>query len=874
MRTAPCLAIIIIAATVAPARIAFAQDSQLKSSDAPVGQPGEDGGDEADPAPPQETPADTRSVDEIYRAVFGKDRPALGSDSYVVRLNGVHVGSYDIQPPPPGQDDGWVEGSFVDTMILPSVVAELAPRIRDLGGRDRVTFAALRDLGLDVQFDQQKLVLEVILPPDLRTRQIINLRALAKSGSVEYVRQADISGYLNLRLGADILADSETRATGIDRVAIDLEGALRVGPIVIEGAIDYDDRRSSKRWRRDDLLISYDDRNSLMRYELGDLSIGKRPYQGSPRMAGIAAYRKFSINPYLNTRPVAGREFELEQGGRVEVIVNGLPLRTIDLPSGRYRLQDFPLIPSAANDIRLLITYPSGRTEELIFPAFYDFELLEKGRTDFGMNLGVPYRVQNGEREYDTNSFNMLGYYRKGVTDTLTLGASIEGNEDFSNIGLEATWASPIGTFSFNLANDVRNPGPKSGQAVLQYRWRDADRERDRSIDGYFLLSGEDYRTLDQLFGESFVESQARVRVGQHIGGGFRAQLYGGYETYHGDQPDTYSISGSLSGSVGRFQVGGSLEYRHSSDRNEVIGQVSVSMRFGRTSITGNYSTDDNTARAQFTRTSPYAIGALSLGGTLERSDRSDRQSLRVGYVGNSFEAGVEQRAHNYLTPSADSSLSTELRFGTAMVFADGKFALSRPVSNSFAIFDGADEAMPDFAVDPQTRLGGVDKAYLAKSGGLGPAVVNNITPYYNRRIKVDPVERDSVANLSADIFALNADYRSGYFISLEADGSVAMVGNLVDRDGNPVALATGTYRVAGEQGDETQDFFTNRTGRFFLEGLEPGQTIEIRLADSGVPPVLIEVQADAAGLVTLDQPIALSIDYSATSSEQGQIQE
>ncbi|AKM06397.1 hypothetical protein [Pelagerythrobacter marensis] len=802
---------------------------------------------------PSDEPVDNRSIDDIYREVFGSDRPVLASDEYVVRLNGINVGTFRLQPPEPQAGGGWIEGQFIETMITPNLIPEMVARFEGFGASEQVSFASLRASGLDVAFDRQRLVLEVGLPPQMRNRQLINLRARARQGSLDHVERAHISGYLNIRAGIDLLEDSRVRNPGVDRRAIDLDAALRFGPFVLEGEIDFDDRRTERRWRRNDVLLSYDDRDSLVRYEVGDLSIGRRPFQGSPRIAGAAAFRKFSINPYLNYRPVTSRDFELEQGARVEVFVNNLPLRTIDLPSGRYRLQDFSLIPSAINDIRLLVTYPSGRVEELLFPAFYDFELLDEGIRDFGVNVGVPYTVQNGRRDYDFGNYNILAYYRQGLTETLTGGASVEADETFVTLGVEAIWASPIGTFALNAGNDIRNPGPDSGLVTLQYRWRDADRDRDRTIDAFVQLSGREYRTLDQIFGDNLIQTQARIRVGQYVKDTIRAQLFAGYETYHPDIPTSYSVGLSLTGSFGRFQLGGSLEYRRDGDSSGLVGQISFTTSFGKTSVLGSYSTEENSMRAQFTRIEPYGIGAITAGGTVERTDRRDRESLRLGYVGNRFEAGVQQFANNYLTDDADASLVTEFRLGTALVMADGHFALSRPVSNSFAIFTGEGG---DIAVDPQTRLGSVESRYIARSGGLGAAVVNNMTPYYNRVIRVDSEDASQVSSVANNLFVLNPDYRSGYSIALEETGGVAIIGNLVDIEGNPVDLAVGTYRVAGRQDDgEPQNIFTNRNGRFYIDDIEPGDEIEITLpGENGV--YRIEVPNDALGLVSTDDVI------------------
>lgn len=820
------------------------------------------------PSPGQ--PAAEPDIDTIFRQVFGRDRPPLSRDEYVVVLNGINAGSHMVDPGEDGAGGGTVEAAMVRDFLIPLTIAELHPQLEALTAEaEQVRFADLRALGIEIAFDRRNLALVIDVPNDIRSVQQINVRVLANRRDVLLVDQADLSAYVSVRAGLDIVEDAARAPSGSERFAADIDAAINLYGVVAEAEFRYDDLRE-RAFSRDDIRLSYDDRRSLMRYEIGDLSIGKRPFQASPRIGGVAAFRKFSIDPYLNIRPVPSQSFELDSEARVEIVLNGQVLRTIDLRPGRYRLQDFPLIPSAANDIELRITYASGEVEVLLFPAFYDFELLENGLADYGLNIGVPYRDRDGRRIYDDGNYNVLGYFRYGVSDTLTLGANWEGDEHFDTVGGETIWASPLGTWALNFATDLRDPGFDSGQATLQYRWRDADRERDRAIDGSIQLTGRDFRTLSQLFSENFVKMQARARVGQAVGPDTRAQVSAGYARYRGLEGDSYFLGVNATHALGRVQLSGGVEYRQDGDDRGLVFQASLAIPFAGGSLFSNYRSEDNNVRVQYNRFEPYGLGSINASMAAERRDGRDRAFARLGYVANRFEANVQQIATNYFSDSDARDLRTELRAGSALVFADGHVALSRPVTNSFAVFRSAAGGDFDLAVDPQTGFGAVDTRYVARSGALGPAVVNNITPYFNRTIRVDAPEAPAGTSLGGQVYTLNSSYRGGFYIPVGTEANAAVVGNLVDRDGDPVAFITGTVAPAegieaeGQAEREEVLFFTNRAGRFYIEGLVGGRSYLLLPGEHPGTSVTISIPEDFVGLLQLSEPLVLPVDVPA----------
>lgn len=50
----------------------------------------------AEPQPPIRS--DTRTIDEIYRHVFGRDRPAMAQDDYPILIDGINVGVFRVRP--------------------------------------------------------------------------------------------------------------------------------------------------------------------------------------------------------------------------------------------------------------------------------------------------------------------------------------------------------------------------------------------------------------------------------------------------------------------------------------------------------------------------------------------------------------------------------------------------------------------------------------------------------------------------------------------------------------------------------------------------------------------------------------------------------
>lgn len=809
-----------------------------------------------DPAPADADPA-AMDADTLFRQVFGKDRPPLAAGTYSVIVDQVNVGDYEIIPGT--GDDGTVSTNLLRAALIPVSLNDTAARLEGLAQQPVVRFSDLRDLGFTVRFDPGQLVLRITIPPEQRTARELLLRGARRRANLEFVPQADVSAYVSARAGIDLVEDSTIRGGGFRDFVSDIDVGANIMGLAAQARFRYDERRDRKFSRRD-VRLTYDDLESLIRFEAGDLSVARRPYQLAPQIGGVAVFREFPIDPYRNIRPTAEQGFRLDEPARVEVLLNGAPVRTFDLSAGRYNLRDLPLVPSAANDIELRITYASGRTEILLFPAFYDIELLEPGLVDFAMNVGFPYRDENGRRTYDDGNYNVLAYVRKGLTPTLTAGLNWEGDEHFDTVGAEVIWASPIGSVAVNAATNVRAPSLDSSRVSFQYAWRDTDPVRGRAIDAQIILSGRDYRTLNQLFGSSIVRMSAQARIGQMISPVMRAQLYGGYDDAR-EFGERYYFGGTLSRQFAFGSLSLGAEYQKDTENEGLVVRASLSVPIGSGTASASYSSEDNAARIEYNRLAALGVGAIGFSGGAERRDDYDRQYARLNYIGNRFEAGIEQvRA---ASDGGRRDLHTGFTFGTSLVMADGVFAIGRPVSNSFAIVS-VDEQAADYriAVEPRRGFGSTKTLYSAYSDALGPAVIPSLPPYFNRTLEVDAPEAPAGTSLGGQVFAIRPGYRSGYRLEVGSGSNVSVVGTVVGRGGAPLAFVTGEARRVGAGADERPlQLFTNANGRFFLEGATAGETyaLTIRLGDAAFETTLV-IQPDIVGIHRIEDPIAFDV--------------
>jgi outer membrane usher protein len=177
---------------------------------------------------------------------------------------------------------------------------------------------------------------------------------------------------------------------------------------------------------------------------------------------------------------------------------------------------------------------------------------------------------------------------------------------------------------------------------------------------------------------------------------------------------------------------------------------------------------------------------------------------------------------------------------------------MGRPIYDSFAIVKGHKSLKNSNVVVEPTPFG-----YTANSGSINAATQPNLSSYAERTITVDAPNAPGGTDLGQGSFRVVPDYRSGYLFVVGSEYSITAIGRMLNEDGEPVTLVTGTATEVAHPEKQGQTVFTNREGRFGISGLAPGKW-RIEMLDDRKSKFEIEIPKDAEGAVRLGEIKAL----------------
>jgi outer membrane usher protein len=709
-----------------------------------------------------------------------------------------------------------------DTLAGKSMV-----RPSEIGGQVRLRYAA----------DKVALIADVALPA--RAHRALPISPAGGEPGGAFEAPARFSAYLNARGTLRIAGDAGAQGLMF------LDGAARTGKVVLEGDATWQTGDGFDRFERRNTRLVLDAADHALRLSAGDLLTEARGYQSAPALAGISVIRSYGVlQPQRDIRPSGQGGFTLELPSIVEIYVNEQLVRRIELPPGNYDLRDFPFAQGASN-VRLAIRDGSGRSENLRFDAFIDQSQLAKGIDEFGLFAGVHAPPGLAGPRY-SDDLALTGYYRRGISDRLTLGANLQADGRGQLGGVQAILASPLGT------------------------WRaDATVSRDAKVGGGVAASVTFHRSFGASQGAASVLSvslEGATRAFRPIGPLGQVHPY----AFQLDAQYVHGFSDTLSaGASVRLAKGWQRDERIESyranldwlvtprarlmvearydgprywERSEIAVRIGLRYQLGQTSSAGvDYDSGWRAARLSYNRSAGEGVGSYSVAAEAEHTPAGTVLNADASYVTNRAEFGFSR----FTNLEGTGRSVTSLRLGSSIAFADGAVTIGAPVSDSFAI------------VTPHRSLAGseirVDESgagYAASTGVLGTALRGDLGSYFERTITVQSPDAPLTANLGRGTFRLRPSYRSGYRLQVGSDYSVSVVGRLLDGAGAPLRLVAGVAREERENG-AVVDIFTNGEGRFGATGLRPGRWRLVFAGDKQVSYAL-DIAGDAGAVIAL----------------------
>jgi outer membrane usher protein len=813
--------------------------------------------------PPGDRSPANQTREELFLEVFKHPPPNIPVSSYVfVVVDGAARQKVKAVLSPGGQDisvEGKLVVAFLAHLLRPDIVQRLERKIDSQGWLNR---AALEEAGISTSFNLRKFELSLETTPGMREARIQYLNnPMTDPLSVEAIRPARVSGFLNLNLKGVARTETVTTATSnLTDVAFAADGAMNVGGVVLEGSA-FGQSGNERSVQRGNVRLVYDLPQRALRFTAGDLSYPVVGYQTVVNMGGIGFSKDFSLQPHVPTYRTSEFDFYLERPAEVKVWVNNSLVNTLQLPAGAHDIRG--LMPAVGqNDIDLVIEDNAGRRQILHFSFIYDPVLLNKGRSLFSYNAGFRRELKNGVYEYDLKKPVLSASYLKGLTDETTLGAYTQADTARALFGARALHILPLGTLQLDTAVSRSDRAPWDAGVKLALTSAPAKNGRpgvQSQVSVEYL--GRNFGSIDAVSpapGDAFNYLAAlAVPLGQGVTG----QLSGNYTSARASGVgDSYGAAATLNRRWGRYTTANLSLRRHRTNRSEPETQLlfglSISFAKGAGSFYAAKELESNTVASTWdsgrpsNASTPYAFESTRVG--------PDNREYKGGggYWGNQ---GLAEASYTRDEIDQGTSRYTRdemaVRLQSTLVFADGTLALARPVAENFAIVAGQ-EGLANVAmkVDPD-GLGGS----RARSDWLSPAVLTDLSSYRLRDVRVEPVNPPLGATPDKTTFLLAPTYKSGFLLKLGKELSIVAVGRLVDEQRKPLAHLPIEIQRLDRPEEKSVSTFTSRGGGFQVPDIRPGR-YEIRAADrTRGGRTTVEIPATPDGLYRLGDVVLSS---------------
>jgi outer membrane usher protein len=810
---------------------------------------------DAAPASEVDNPDLERTRDELFRAVFKHEPPKLPIEGHVVLvLDGGDRRRVKAMLSP-GARDIRVEATaaleFLRPLLLPEYVDRLAARVDPQGWLDR---AAFRAAGIGVAFESRRFEVVLTTTPEMRRTAVRRLdHSTSENDTTGALRPAAVSGFLNFNVKA-ALAREHTPAglTEIEEAGFAADGAITVHGVTLEGSL-FGQTATDPTLHRGDVRLVYDRPARALRFMAGDLVFPVIGYQSMVPMGGIGVTKDFSLQPLVHTYRTGEFNFYLERPAEVRIWLNESLASTLQLPAGAHDIRG--LVPAVGqNDIRLEVEDRAGRRDLLTFAFIHNPVVLDRGRRLFSFNVGVRRTQQGPDYDYDPDEPVASASYLQGLTDETTLGGYAQADRHRTLLGLRALQNYRLGTVQFDAAASQDDGLPWGGAARVSLITLPVTSSRlpFQSTIAAELI-GKNFTPLDggPMRTDAWSLSAA---CSLPFGRGWTGLASGSSLSARGPgtaQRDTVALTLTK-----RFRgsMGASVSWRYRQERGqpsetEVRFGLHVSFSRKRLNFQATKELESDAVNVSWdtgrrpSGSAPYAFGGA-------RAD-SDTQRYRVGagYWGNLGLAEIVQTRDVTDFGNGESTRDeTALRLQGALVFAESTFALSRPVTENFAIVTGRD-GLEDtvLKVDPDSRGGS-----RARTGLFGPAVIGDILSYRVRDLRVEPVNPPMGATPLNTSFRLAAAHKSGFLLELGQPVQLVAFGRLLDAAGRPVAHLPIEVRRLDAPEAPPAVTFTGRNGAFQVPDLRPGRYEIVSTDRKREARTTIEVTASPEGLCRL----------------------
>ena len=716
-----------------------------------------------------------------------------------IELNSERKGEYVVQTGP--ESDFLLEPEDLKRMGFRNPEGKIVR----LDGKDYVSLRSMQKVRYEL--DEVRLLLKISADPALLGETQINFLS-SRSFKISYPHDSSLFINYGMRYGASKgLGDSSFTATQ--------ESGMRIGDLLFLSNETITHSEGKTRTTRLMTSITRDDRQKLRRLIIGDLYTSSGQLGSTLLLGGIGFSKSYSIEPSFQKQPALDYAGFVALPSQVDVLVDGVRIRTEKLSPGEFNLQNIP-VDAGLHGLELRIRDALGREQSLTIPYYSSEALLRRGFHDYSYSAGF-LRSRYGTESNRYGSLAFSSYHRYGLNSDITIGFQAEGSARMFNAGPRVT--ARLGRFGIAdigiALSNVKNMG-RGQAAFVNHNFQS------KQVSVRFQASGysKNYRSLSNL---SSVND--RLRLPQYsFGAGISrgSRKWGSVsldasilKQYIGNNQESYAITYSKT-MWKKLTVSTTYQRVY---RSRPDNQVFLSLNFflpHNVNMSASYRREENSRAEvmQISKNPPEGKG-FSYRAMIKRGSDSVDGNISIDpYVQYNGKYGVY--AAEYNTPIKDDSSSGdcfEISAAGSLVYAAGVWGASRPVDDSFAIvrtesIKGVRVYYNNHEIDRTDMAGKVVIPSLN-------AYVDNVVAISDQDIPVNYMLKDVTRYISPS-------WRSGTLVDFAATRIQAITGKLRLRLKNgehPVEFAELMVSI----GEEILESSTGRDGEFYLENVPEG---------------------------------------------------
>ncbi len=719
----------------------------------------------------------------------------------------------------------------------------------------------LNQTGVQLTYDPSTLAVVVVeVSPEQRATK--NLFSPPRDDINDVTLQlAEFSSYININAVETYIWENEK----VDPPTINIDGAIRFGPVVFEGDVQFGERfgavRDEYKFQRNYARLVYDQPEQYRRFFLGDLDPEVRGQQSFVSMGGVGVLRQQRrFNAFRSAILQSNRQLILQRDSTVRFLRNGALYRELRLQPGRYDFSSLPLI-AGSNDIDIQVTDNTGAIQNLSYQQYLDPIDLDPGDYEYGAFFGPTSRRFSGAPDYK-GPLAFTGFFRKAFMNRPALGIGIQASKDVQTLTGQTQFVlGNGGRLLFDAgASNAKNVGQGFAGGVSYEHFIDR-----KGLSDSFTLRADyispKFATLGNLEAINTTSASVSAQYTRQFDLRLSATGTASYLKGRNGQGDSYRI-----GATGFYRLDRKWTFRAGADyaRFPVAGSrgSGFSVSFGivfqpdfRRRAEARYESRDDLQEVSYNQSGLNQLSSVGFGGLLARQGSNVRAQGYASYAANRFDATVSHASFGPSISDFGAVNATSVRVGTTLAFADGMLGIGRRINDSFMLLKPHKNLGNRSVVAGQSLA---ENNYISKSGPLGAAVNNFLGSYSTQSVQYDVEDPPTGYDTGPGVFRVRPAYKSGYAARIGTDAFASAMGTLELAPGKPVSLIGGRVTLQDvKDGENPQPipFFTNSIGRFAIANLLPGRRYLVETyGPNGTIDKSFEftVPADTDGLIKL----------------------